>query len=231
MNKASSAIIAVLIAAAFPVASYAGTRDPGVNHRQHNQQQRIQQGVRSGELTRGEARHLGREARDIRREERIYKSDGNLSRWERADLRRDLNGLSRDIYREKHDRQQRFDRGRYDNAGFDPRRFDQGRFDQRRFDNGRFDPRPGNPGHFGSRDIDRMQRIERERIQRGIRSGELTRSEAARLIAEQRMIQQEERAYRADGVLTGYERRDLWQDLNAASRHIYNETHDGQERR
>ena len=206
MNKASSAIIAVLIAAAFPAASYAGTRDPGVNHRQHIQQQRIQQGVRSGELTRNESRNLQGQAREIRREERNYKADGNFTRAERADVHRDLNRLSRDIRRERHDGQQRFD----------PRRFD---------------PRHGSSGHFGSRGVDRMQKHQRDRVAQGIRSGELTRAEASRLMAEQRAIRQEERAYRADGVLTGYERRDLWQDLNAASRHIYNETHDGQERR
>ena len=222
MNKASSTIIAVLIAAAFPVASaYAATRDPGVNQRQHNQQQRIQQGAHSGELTRNEYHNLQGQARDIRREERNYKADGNFTRAERADVQRDLNHLSRDIHREKHDGQQRFDRGRYDYAGFD----------QRRFDDGRFDSRHGRPGHFGSRDIDRMQQQQRDRIAQGIRSGELTRAEASRLMAEQRAIRQEERAYRADGVLTGYERRDLWQDLNAASQHIYNEKHDGQERR
>lgn len=232
MKKVNSTIIAVLIAAAFPVASaYAATRDPGVNQRQHNQQQRIQQGVRSGELTRNETRNLQGQAREIRREERNYKADGNFTRAERADVHRDLNHMSRDIRREKHDGQQRFDNRRNDHAGFDHRRNDHAGFDPRRFDNGRFDPRHGNPGHFGSRDIDRMQQMERERIQRGIRSGELTRNEASRLIAEQRMIAQEERRYRADGILTRDERRDLRQDLNAANRHIYKETHDDQERR
>jgi len=236
MSKASSIIIAVLIAAAFPVASYAATRDPGVNQRQHNQQQRMQQGWRSGDLTRNESRNLQGQARDIRREERSYRSDGNFSRAERADVHRDLNRLSRDIHRERNDGQQRFD-----NRRFDDRRFGNGNQGYGHFDNGRFGnwhPGYGRPGYgnsgfrqFGSRDIDRMQRNERERIQRGIRSGELTRYEAGRLIAEQRMIQQEERRYRADGVLTRDERRDLWQDLNAAGRHIYNETHDAQERR
>lgn len=79
----------------------------GVNARQHHQQQRIGQGVRSGELTRGEARHLQREQRHIRQEERAYRSDGHLSRAERADLQRDQNRASRHIYNEKHDGQQR----------------------------------------------------------------------------------------------------------------------------
>ena len=85
-------------------------------------------------------------------------------------------------------------------------------------------------GYFDSRDINRLQERQRERILQGMRSGELTRREAARLIAEQRMIREDERRYRADGVLTRDERRDVWQPLNAASRHIYNETHDAPER-
>lgn len=90
-----------------PAIAVAGTRDPGVNQRQHNQHERIEQGVRSGELTRGEARRLQGEQRHIRQEERAYKSDGQLTRAERADLHRDLDRASRDIYRQKRDAQQR----------------------------------------------------------------------------------------------------------------------------
>jgi hypothetical protein len=92
---------------ALPVIAAASTRDPGVNQRQHNQHERIEQGVKSGELTRGETRRLQAEQRQIRREERQYKSDGTLTRGERKDLQRDLNHASRDIYRQKHDAQVR----------------------------------------------------------------------------------------------------------------------------
>ena len=78
-------------------------RDPGVNQRQHVQNHRIKQGVRSGELTRRETGGLMQERRDIRQEERGYKSDGKLSKDERKDLHQDLNDLSKDIYQEKHD--------------------------------------------------------------------------------------------------------------------------------
>lgn len=98
--------MAALMLAA-PLASHAGARDPGVNQRQHNQQHRIQQGVRSGELTRGEARGLAAQQRAIRAEERAYKADGHLDRYERADLRRDQNQASRSIWRQKHDGQDR----------------------------------------------------------------------------------------------------------------------------
>lgn len=78
-------------------------RDPGVNHRQHDQNHRIRQGVQSGQLTRDEAKDLRSEQRAIRQEERAYKSDGRLTKEERKDLHQDMNELSKDIYQEKHD--------------------------------------------------------------------------------------------------------------------------------
>jgi Skp family chaperone for outer membrane proteins len=83
------------------------TRDPGVNARQHNQRERIQQGVRSGELTRRETGRLVEEQRDVRQLERAYKSDGTLTGAERRDLNHEQNQASRDIYRQKHDEQDR----------------------------------------------------------------------------------------------------------------------------
>ncbi len=85
----------------------AGTRDPRVNTRQMNQQSRIHQGVRSGELTRREVRHLEGDQRDVRQLERAYKSDGTLTGAERRDLNHEQNQASRDIYKQKHDAQVR----------------------------------------------------------------------------------------------------------------------------
>src|SRR5262245_41716250 len=79
--------------------------DPGVNARHRAQQGRIQQGVRSGELTPAEAKSLKEGEKSLRQEERAYKSDGNPTVTERKDLHQDANKLSRDIYREKHDAQ------------------------------------------------------------------------------------------------------------------------------
>ncbi len=84
------------------------TRDPGINHRQEQQGDGIRQGVRSGELTRVEARNLREERQRIAAKERQYKSDGHLSRAERQDLQHDLDALSRDIKHEKHDNQERY---------------------------------------------------------------------------------------------------------------------------
>lgn len=103
--------LALIVAGVLGVASMsqaeAGTRDPGVNARQHNQQQRVRQGVRSGELTRRETGKLAREQRDVRQLERAYKSDGELTRAERVDLHHEQNQASRHIYNQKHDAQDR----------------------------------------------------------------------------------------------------------------------------
>ena len=88
--------------------AFAGIHDPVVNRHQLHQQVRIEQGIRHGNLTVEEARHLRREQRDIRQQERHFKADGKLTGHERRALRRDLRSSSRHIYREKHDHERRF---------------------------------------------------------------------------------------------------------------------------
>ncbi|GFE84077.1 hypothetical protein GCM10011487_60770 [Steroidobacter agaridevorans] len=103
--------LVLMVAGVLGVASLsqaeAGVRGPGVNGRQQNQHQRVRQGVRSGELTRRETRNLAESQRDIRQLERAYKSDGQLTRAERVDLHHEQNQASRDIYKQKHDAQDR----------------------------------------------------------------------------------------------------------------------------
>ena len=59
-------VLTGLLGASLAHADGARLRDPGVNARQHNQRDRIQQGVRSGELTRRETGRLAAEQRDVR---------------------------------------------------------------------------------------------------------------------------------------------------------------------
>jgi hypothetical protein len=101
----TASLIGLTLAAATP--SFADNRAPGVHQRQHNQKARIADGVRSGELTKEEARSLRTQQRAIRAEKREFKSDGQLSRAERRELHSDQNEASRDIYREKHDNDKR----------------------------------------------------------------------------------------------------------------------------
>ena len=65
--------------------------------------------------------------------------------------------------------------------------------------------------------IDYRQARQHERIAQGVRSGELTAREAARLRAEQRAIAAEERYFKRDGRLSAWERADLERDLDRAS--------------
>jgi hypothetical protein len=67
---------------------------------------RIDHGVRTGELSHREAARLRQEVRDVERERRdmLRDSDGDLSPRQRRTLEHDMDTVSRDIYREKHDR-------------------------------------------------------------------------------------------------------------------------------
>ncbi len=106
MKKFFAAMLTLVGVFAVVNASYADTRrtrDPGVNARQHNQRDRIQQGAKSGELTRRETGKLVHEQRDVRQLEREYKSDGTLTGAERRDLHQEQNEASRHIYNQKHD--------------------------------------------------------------------------------------------------------------------------------
>ncbi len=84
----------------------------------------------------------------------------------------------------------------------------------------------------GTRDprVNARQQNQHQRVKQGVKSGELTRRETGALAREQRDVRQLERAYKSDGTLTRNERIDLHQEQNQASRHIYNQKHDAQER-
>lgn len=76
----------------------------GIDAREANQQQRIQQGINSGALTPGETRRLERRESSIQRqEERMRARDGGeLTKQDRAVLNQRLNNTSKAIYRNKH---------------------------------------------------------------------------------------------------------------------------------
>lgn len=76
-----------------------------VDQREANQEKRIGQGVASGQLTPKEADRLKAEQGRIERAEGKAKADGKVTPQERARLGRMQDHASRDIRREKHDRQ------------------------------------------------------------------------------------------------------------------------------
>ncbi len=77
------------------------------NVHQHKQEQRIRQGVKSGELTRNEALRLQHGERKLNRQERAFRADGHVTRQERLKLMASKDRLNRQIYLQKHDRQDR----------------------------------------------------------------------------------------------------------------------------
>jgi hypothetical protein len=78
------------------------TKTPVINQRQKNHHARIKQGVKSGELTKGEARKLHGEEKTIQTEKQMSKVDGKVTPAERAKIRKDQRKASKDIYRLKH---------------------------------------------------------------------------------------------------------------------------------
>jgi TolA-binding protein len=72
--------------------------------RYHNQQNRIEQGVDNGSLTRGEANRLENQEQQLRRERERLSRNG-LSQHDRQVLNRDLNRESNRIYDQRHDDQ------------------------------------------------------------------------------------------------------------------------------
>lgn len=75
-----------------------------IHPRKDYQQDRIGQGVRSGQLTRHETTNLERREMSINREEHAMRRahNGHLTRADRAALTRRQNRVSRSIYRDKH---------------------------------------------------------------------------------------------------------------------------------
>jgi hypothetical protein len=78
-----------------------------IDQREQSQKARIRQGVKSGELTRNEARQLLKKEAKIRASERKAKSDGEITRKEARKLDRKLDKASRDIAKQKNDKQDR----------------------------------------------------------------------------------------------------------------------------
>ncbi len=95
------AVTSVVSAIAFlnPSSASAGT----IRDREINQQQRIYQGVKQGEISQKEYRNLEIREAKIAAERRAFLRDGNLSTREKLRLTNDQNRVSNAIYRDRHD--------------------------------------------------------------------------------------------------------------------------------
>ena len=72
---------------------------PGIDNREYQISQRIDEGVRLGLITQREARRLQSREREIARHEVFFKSDGVVTRQERRQLRDELDDLRNEVER------------------------------------------------------------------------------------------------------------------------------------
>ncbi len=100
MHAKILAALAALVVAAAPFAAQAGE----VQNRINNQHARINQGIGSGQVTRGEDRNLSNRESSIeaQRNRDLYRNGGTLTRGERRNLNARENRLSNSIYYDKH---------------------------------------------------------------------------------------------------------------------------------
>ena len=102
-------LISVLAVSALTAAAAPAMAAPwqSINQRQAQLDRRIDVGVRTGQLTRVEATRLRAEFRQIAQLEVRYRRTNGLQGWERNDLDRRFDILSRKIRIERHDRDDR----------------------------------------------------------------------------------------------------------------------------
>src|SRR6516165_5626072 len=99
----SVAVLAVAVLVSIPTSARAG----GIKKRAENQQDRIAQGIKSGQLTAGETARLERKEAAVNSEVRDMRkvNGGTLTPKDRQVVNQQQNRLSKDIYQQKHDAQ------------------------------------------------------------------------------------------------------------------------------
>jgi hypothetical protein len=163
---------------------------PTVAQRKENQQDRIANGVKSGQLTAGETANLETKEAAINGETRADRAanGGQLTSAEKQQVNQQQNQLSKQIYQDKH------------NAATQ---------------------------HYGNNEVGQRRENQQDRIAQGIKSGQLTAGETAKLENQQKGINQQVQADRQanGGKLTQGEKQQVNKEQNAASKNIYNKKH------
>ncbi len=93
------------VALTFTGLAFAQTATPNIDKRQANQERRIEQGEKSGQLTTKEATRLEKREGKLEADKEKAAADGKVTKKERAKLQREANRDSKAIYRQKHDAQ------------------------------------------------------------------------------------------------------------------------------
>ena len=84
---------------------FAQAETPRIDQRQANQEKRIDQGIASGQLNEQDANRLNKQQVHVNKMEDKARSDGVVTKKERARISRAQDRTSRHIARQKHDRQ------------------------------------------------------------------------------------------------------------------------------
>lgn len=99
-------LAAALAALALPAVAQTDTttQPQTINQRKENQQDRISQGIQSGQMTAGEAANVEKKESNLNGEERDMRKldNGHLTAGDRATLNQQQNQLSNKIYQDKH---------------------------------------------------------------------------------------------------------------------------------
>ncbi len=226
-----------------------------IDQRQDYQQNRIERGIRSGQITESEAWRLRQGEIAIDRAQARARADGVVTQQERHRIDQMVDRQGRQIYRQSHDSQQAWDRGqnwgrtdgrydgwrdRYTHAGRDGGRDGWGNHNRgdRNWGNHNWGDRGDQGRHHGWNngqhngwDGSRPPGVERRdawndrRIDNGRRDGSLTRGEAHRLDHNQNRIDRYQANARSDGRVSPYERGRIDQMQNNQSQRIYNARH------
>ena len=179
---------------ALPVGAQTVTSTPvtgqTIQDRKENQQDRIANGVKSGELTAGETKNLEKKESTLNHEERNMRSldNGKLTTADKKTLTQQQNQLSKQIYQDKHN---------------------------------------ANTAHYGNNEVGQRRENQQDRIAQGIKSGQLTAGETAKLEKQQSAINHQVATDRAanGGKLTPAEKAQVNKEQNRASKNIYNKKH------
>jgi len=192
----AAALIVLCVPSAFAQQSSTGStatttdKPETIAQRKDNQQDRIAQGIDSGQLTAGETKNLETKEAGVNKEEHTMRSedDGHLTAADRAKLNNQQNHLSNQIYDDKHN---------------------------------------DNTAHYSSGEIGQRREDQQDRIAQGVKSGQLTPGETAKLEKQQQGINRETAGMREanGGKLTQADKKAVNQQQNQASRNIYNKKH------
>ena len=163
---------------------------PTVEQRKENQQDRIANGVKSGQLTAGETANLEKKEAAINKETAKDRSanGGKLTAAEKKQVNRQQNQMSKQIYADKHN---------------------------------------ANTAHYGNNKVGQRRENQQDRIAQGIKSGQLTAGETAKLEKQQQGINKQVAADRKanGGKLNASEKKQINKEQNAASKNIYRKKH------